>query len=679
MKLITLLLSITAGIQLLVGGLVFATNRKRTLGFLHALHLSSLGLWAGGMVFYLSLPESSLGPIVNWTRFLYFFGILSGIGFFGFSLYFTKKNTSFLIFNTNSIVSGIEFHSNNRQVIQGELYPIFFLTFFTVYPIAFLLLAREYLLSQKIKKHQTKLILMATVPVVLVASIVNLLLPVLFGNFTYAWVAPLILPTSSLTVYYAIHRYRFLNIQFTAINIGKKIVSLFFSMATGYFFMLWINSIGYLKGQTEYFPNVVIICLIFSFVYYLCAEFFYSDLFYKIFQPTSLEHFKRTIEEFKKRDATYDCLETLRYHIENIFCEKLKIGSAELVVVEASFEEKFPKLTEHFKSQKNTGLLVAKEVEFLVAHEKREIPYCEELQGLGEICLPLYNSSGLFLGCLILGEKPNRAIYSQEEIELIESLQRNFNLELTGLLYQSQLKKTVQQKTAEIKAVMRQQTDFIANSAHELRTPTAGIVFGLEHISEEEGLPKGIREMLKTVYRSSQKLQKIVQTLFEAQSYDTDQIKLDIEKIKVHSLVAELASEIRPLMEKKKIKFSTEIEAPRRAVLKADKLRLEQVLRNLLDNAAKFAPVAATVRLRVEREKGSFLFQVIDNGQGLPGDTKRHIFERFKTKDPYGSQGIGLGLYISREIVKLHQGKIWAENTVGGGATFLVELPARAA
>ena len=112
--------------------------------------------------------------------------------------------------------------------------------------------------------------------------------------------------------------------------------------------------------------------------------------------------------------------------------------------------------------------------------------------------------------------------------------------------------------------------------------------------------------------------------------------------------------------------------------VQADPEQLRQVLANLIDNAVKYSPDGGTVEIRLEAQDAFLRFAVADRGLGIPAGEQRRIFEKFYRLDPQMTRGIGgtgLGLYISRELVRRVDGKIWVESRAGRGSTFFVEIP----
>jgi signal transduction histidine kinase len=113
-------------------------------------------------------------------------------------------------------------------------------------------------------------------------------------------------------------------------------------------------------------------------------------------------------------------------------------------------------------------------------------------------------------------------------------------------------------------------------------------------------------------------------------------------------------------------------------VVTADRARLAQVVTNLLDNAAKYSPPDSPIRVRLARQGAEAILSVSDRGIGIPNDQQPMLFERFfraENAPITGYGGLGLGLYITRDIVERHGGRIWVESEVGRGSTFHVALP----
>ena len=118
------------------------------------------------------------------------------------------------------------------------------------------------------------------------------------------------------------------------------------------------------------------------------------------------------------------------------------------------------------------------------------------------------------------------------------------------------------------------------------------------------------------------------------------------------------------------------LDTPDEALVIADTSRIEQVLINLLSNAVKYSPENTTIHVRIFKETNKYVVAISDEGIGIPKKNLKLIFDKYYQVKTKSKNGFGLGLYISKEIIKLHKGKIWVESTRGKGSTFYFSLPA---
>ncbi|MGZ3794304.1 MAG: sensor histidine kinase, partial [Bdellovibrio sp.] len=142
----------------------------------------------------------------------------------------------------------------------------------------------------------------------------------------------------------------------------------------------------------------------------------------------------------------------------------------------------------------------------------------------------------------------------------------------------------------------------------------------------------------------------------------------------INLLVVEVADIFRPLMVEKEITFKPEI--PTEAIMvDVDRGRILQVLSNLLGNALKFTPTDGEIVIRLLKHDKEIQITVTDSGTGIPAENLDKIFERFHQVRRFGDFSLGLGLYIAKEIITAHGGKIWAESDLGNGSKFSFTLP----
>jgi PAS domain S-box-containing protein len=233
----------------------------------------------------------------------------------------------------------------------------------------------------------------------------------------------------------------------------------------------------------------------------------------------------------------------------------------------------------------------------------------------------------------------------------------------------------------EERALEQMRSDFVATVSHELRTPLAAIYGAALTIRREDlELDDELRDhLLQVIAAESDRLAAIIEDLLLASHLDSGKLQLTIEECDPRELAASVV-EAAAAYVPTNVELALEIEDDVPSV-RADRNQLQQVLGNLVDNAVKYSPDGGDVRLRIERSGGSVRFSVSDTGLGIPQSEQRRIFEKFYRLDPHMTRGIGgtgLGLYISSELVRRLDGRIWVVSTEGAGSTFHVELPAAA-
>ena len=218
--------------------------------------------------------------------------------------------------------------------------------------------------------------------------------------------------------------------------------------------------------------------------------------------------------------------------------------------------------------------------------------------------------------------------------------------------------------------------DFISNLSHELRTPLASLR-ALTETLQDGALedPPAARRFVDQISVETDALTQMVAELLELSRIESGQVALDLKPVPVFELLASAAERMGVQAERAGLSLRVECPPDLRKV-RADRMRLEQVLVNLIHNAVKFTRPGGEVVLLAEPAEGAVCFVVRDTGVGISADDLSRIFERFYKSDRSRSGGgTGLGLSIARHIVEAHGGKIWAESRQGEGASFFFTIP----
>jgi signal transduction histidine kinase len=232
---------------------------------------------------------------------------------------------------------------------------------------------------------------------------------------------------------------------------------------------------------------------------------------------------------------------------------------------------------------------------------------------------------------------------------------------------------------ARLREISAMKEEFLALTTHDLRSPLtviSGVInfFTSGRLGDLTSEQKNMVEMME---RNTQNLIELVNDLLDASKLESGTMRLDPTTIELSGLAAELREQMEPLAREKEISLEEEIPEDL-APLRADRAKLRRVLVNLVSNALKFTPKGGRVRLTAARE-GSFVrVCVVDTGVGIPAEDLHDIFDKYaqaRSRATRSEKGTGLGLYITRQLVELHGGKISVQSEVGKGSAFSFTIP----
>ncbi len=265
----------------------------------------------------------------------------------------------------------------------------------------------------------------------------------------------------------------------------------------------------------------------------------------------------------------------------------------------------------------------------------------------------------------------------QEAKELAASIARQTSIHLETL----RLNEELQKRARELQELDRLKSAFLANMSHELRTPLNSILGFADVIIEglDGPLTENMTNDLGLIQKNGQHLLHLINDVLDMAKIESGKLNLIIEKIKIHDIIEEVTSITSTLASEKNISLFIEPDSNMVVEINADRNRLRQVLINVINNAIKFTE-NGKIAIHVSHIEEHVLVKIKDTGIGISPEHLENIFIEFTQVDSSTTRkvgGTGLGLPISRRLVEMHGGRLWAESTgvEGEGSTFFIELP----
>lgn len=225
--------------------------------------------------------------------------------------------------------------------------------------------------------------------------------------------------------------------------------------------------------------------------------------------------------------------------------------------------------------------------------------------------------------------------------------------------------------------VERMKNEFISIVSHELRTPLTSIYGSLKMLGS--GLlisdPDSSQRLLEIAIDSTERLMRLINDILDIERIDSGKVVMSKNLCNIEDLMIKCGESMQPFADKFKVNL---IISPLKEKVNADEDRIMQTLTNLLSNGIKFSPEGGNIWLTAKKQENYILFEIKDQGRGIPEDKLESIFDKFQQvdfSDSRNHEGTGLGLAICRSIIEQHEGKIWAESVLGSGSTFYFTLP----
>lgn len=272
---------------------------------------------------------------------------------------------------------------------------------------------------------------------------------------------------------------------------------------------------------------------------------------------------------------------------------------------------------------------------------------------------------------------------SEEELKTQEEELKQINIELKERNEAIEnARHALALKAKELENTSRYKSEFLANMSHELRTPLNSVLILARLLADNntQNLNAKQIEYANIIYKSGNDLLQLINDILDLSKIESGKVELLIEDVAIDSIAQDITQLFSVVATEKKISFAVETGAGIPSAIQTDKLRLQQVIKNLLSNAFKFTPADGKIILGFHQStnRGNLLIRVTDTGIGIPEEKQQLIFEAFQQADGSTSRkygGTGLGLSISLELMKLLGGTISVQSETNKGSVFTLELP----
>ncbi len=708
-------------VSFVLGFFVFFKNKTSDLNKTFSLYCLMLFLWSVAYFFW--QISNDYDSALFWSRALMMGAIFIPITYLHFVFILTKKikenrkllTVGYLVFTLFFIVSfnrffvesvtpklGFDFWPN-----PGPLFHPFILIWISCVLFFLFFLIKETKNSFGIKQAQLKYILIATI-IGFSGGATNYFL---WYDISIPPIGNWAVSVYIIIVSYAIIKYRFMDIRLALSRGTVYFLSLVIVILIAYGFLFLNNQLAYPLSDNVAFLLILIISLllfhpILNFLEKLASKYFHytfysyhkvlADLSEKLTRILDLEKLSSlitdTLMETMKLDRTVVLLRdesTGRYDIQKNIGFKEENG---ISLVQDNF------LTEYLKETQKP--LVFEELSLMIKNEKDERKR-ERMQRFQEnmkrieanLCIPLLIKDKI-IGMIVLGNKISGQPYFEQDISLLINLSNQASIALQNALLYSQvedfskeLEKRVEEQTGELKKAYKElqasdkaKSVFISMASHQLRTPLTSLRgYASMLLDGTYGeIPEAPKEKVRIIMSSTERLIGIVNKLLSISKIDLGKIDAEKNNQNINELIKSCLEEMRAEGEQKGLSMVFKPSKTKKMEVDVDSGKIKETITNIIENSIRYTD-KGKVEVGIKEKKNSFVVYVKDTGEGLEKDEKESIFGGFtRGKAGVGKfiEGTGLGLYLSKKYVELHNGKIWAESKgIGKGSTFYIEIP----
>ncbi len=713
---INIVLSFVVLIYIIFLYLIFTKTKNVLIKNSYSFAIFSILLWTVSMILYRSAPEISS---LFWCKVLYVSATFTASSFFIFSIIFPKSKIPhlklwlitilanffivLLVLLSDSVIRGVVvIPGAEKEIIWGPLYVIYSLYISLFFLMGLIVLFKKYLREYGRVKNQIKFVFWGYFIGSNLAMITNMMM-VSWGDFRLNWLGQILSVIMVAFTVYAIITHRLMDIKFVMRRYSVYLVSMILVLiplfVIKYLVNLYLPLLVSVIDVIVLFVAVLIFPPIKNVIYNLANKFFFSSLYdsRKIIVEVS-DKLRSTLNINQLYNYIYDSLNGAM-HVKAFgilrYRKKKKCYSTEFNVNfnigrRVNFE-KNDTIQEYFM-EKNIPLIIAE------AGELKDNPKTKEtLEMLHrmkvEILMPL-NVKDNVVGMIVMGAKESGDMYNDEDLQILKIVASQSAIAIeNAMLYEEtknfsvKMEEEVKRATADLRAANKKlkkldeaKSEFISIASHQLRTPLTVIKGYISMMMEGSfgKLSRSISDPLEKVYESNERLINLVENLLNISRIESGRLRFNFQTIQLEKMIESVIEELSSTAEVKGVLLEFKKLKSDLPKIMVDKEKIRQVIMNLVDNAIKYS-VKGVILITLRKRKGNLIFCIRDNGLGIDKSDMPNLFKKFIRGNNAmltHTEGTGLGLFVAKQMIESHQGRIWAESKgKNKGTKFCFELP----
>jgi len=603
---------------------------------------------------------------------------------------------------TPFIFKALEFPNGTPLPIPGSGIFLYFIDFIGLILLSFALLIVKYRRSTGVEKARHLYFLLGVSATFTVMVITTLVFVVILKTSVAVFLGPVSTTILGAFVAYAIVRHQFLDIKPTIMRIVSFAV--FLAVLASLYTVLFMFGFHQLFGVTLPLPVSVGI-----FVIAVVAMLSFQSVLSMIRRTTDKFFFKGYYDTDKLMSRlTHVMAETIDLDVLasdtlDIILKEIRISKGAFLFVDndvvtelrgIGYKNKRDFLSSKFQSLFSDKATSGKVVMFENLKEGSLKDFFRKLDIF--IAIPV-SVKGDRVAILILGPKLSGEMYYGRDVHILELFASEAGIAIQNAKsysqikqFSAQLEKKVEERTKELKESQRQEIEkarevaklkdeFVFLAAHELRSPVAAIRGFIDLTKGSQAtFPKDVQENFSSIAEASDHLRHLVDDILQVARNEGGAGSANMKPENFRPILDEVLHEVAPLIKQKNITLT--VDEKLTAPVMSDRVKLKEVLMNLIDNAIKYNRENGTVHIGIygEPTDGEMIVEIADTGYGIPKDQQKHIFEKFfratsdETKDVLGT---GLGLFITRVLIEKMSGTLLFSSVPQEGTTFSFRLP----